>query len=519
MRKIIIIFGILSVACAIYLIYSEPDDIVKKEPLTCENCNIIWLTIDAVAAEHFGLYGYERPTTPFLDKIAKEQGIVFENAISQSHWSLPSYSSMFTAKYPAELGLGIYWFPDALPPKEKTIAQTMRERGYQTQALSIGPFVQPEWNLDAGFDGFSGFRVVDREKGDMPGLLRDGISWIKEDRDKEQPFFLFFRSFHNNTGGRTPTAEGFAEFEEYDEWGRVEMPRGIDFPEAARTPEARELNIKFNEKGRIESLQDKDYRSQFSETQLEAMEIAERVRYAYDATIREFDMALEEFWKELEEMNLLEDTIIIINADHGKAFGQLGIIGVYTQLYDHTIRVPLIMFIPGAEPQRIVSAAELRALPPTFLDILGLEEESAFSESLSPAKSLKGHIIGEAEKTIALSSAGSLFALLEPGQRVVDFVGEFRDEDPVMMQIKVRDKEWLKPTQSAARSEKWSLILNFNRSVELYDLYKDPKQRDNLFPRWEELPSESRRDALEVIRELGVDLPMPGGIYTPRERE
>ena len=157
MRKIIIIIGVLIVLGVAYLAYPKPDDVLQEEPLICEKCNVIWLVPDGVGAQYLSLYGYGRPTTPFLDQLSGEQGIVFENAISQSCWSPPSFASMLTAKYPAELGTyGMYQLVDAfLPPEERTIATTLKEHGYQTHAISNGPFIQPECGFDNGFDTFS----------------------------------------------------------------------------------------------------------------------------------------------------------------------------------------------------------------------------------------------------------------------------------------------------------------------------------------------------------------------------
>ena len=66
--------------------------------------NIVLITIDALRADHLSCYGYERKTSPNIDKIA-EKGIVFKNVIAPSSWTAPSMVSLFTSTYPINHGV------------------------------------------------------------------------------------------------------------------------------------------------------------------------------------------------------------------------------------------------------------------------------------------------------------------------------------------------------------------------------------------------------------------------------
>ena len=157
----------------------------------CIKCNVILISIDNLNAKQFKPHGHDSSASPFLDKIIQEKGIVFENAIAQSSWALPSYAAMFTGKYPAELGV---WGPeDALPLDTKTFTQTLREDGFKTQAFSAGPFVQPEWGFDRGFDGFYAYSKLDNNN--AIDIFRDASQWLRV--SGEMPFFLFVRSFYD----------------------------------------------------------------------------------------------------------------------------------------------------------------------------------------------------------------------------------------------------------------------------------------------------------------------------------
>ena len=81
----------------------------KQPPPTgalCSNCNVVLISLDTVRADHLGAYGYHRPTSPNVDKLAR-RSIVFEDAISQSSWTLPAHASLVTGQYPSAHGARI----------------------------------------------------------------------------------------------------------------------------------------------------------------------------------------------------------------------------------------------------------------------------------------------------------------------------------------------------------------------------------------------------------------------------
>ena len=125
------------------------------DELACPECNVIVISIDSLRAGHLGAYGYERATSPILDEIANES-IVFENAISQSAWSVPSHASMFTGAPPREHGLVLSSTPGKLSKSYDTLAEQLQARGYKTAAFGGGSFISRKYRLSQGFDTAEG---------------------------------------------------------------------------------------------------------------------------------------------------------------------------------------------------------------------------------------------------------------------------------------------------------------------------------------------------------------------------
>lgn len=426
----------------------------------CQGCNVILISIDTLGAKHLGLYGYDNSTSPFLDRYSRERGIVFENAIAQAPWTLPSHAAMLTSLYPQDLGL---WTPfDALSPDAKTIAEVLRDYEFTTQAFSYGPFVQPEWGLDQGFDGFSGsFAIKDWD--DVPKIFDESTEWLQE-HSRNTPFFLFIRSFHVH-GPYTPSKEIMQEL------GGEEVS---------------EVHI-----GDVVT----------ANTRKEGIQSEEVLwfRSAYDGEIRELDKRLEKFFQELDILGILDNTVVIFTADHGEEFGEHGIVGSHLALYNETIHVPLIFFLPDSEGTFVKDVVEIRSLPPSILDIIGLEPESSFR-----AESIFSNSSGNLEKIVARSVQAlereEVFNTIEDLHALLDEFGKTIFSNP-------REEEWNDPVLYSARSERWHIIYDKDGDVELYDLEADREEQHNLYLEWDTLFPSDQDDVRALFKDLGIAEP------------
>lgn len=433
---------------------------------TCYRCNVILISIDTLSAKHLGLYGYSRPTTPNLDQIAKESGIVFSNAIVQAPWTLPSHTAMLTSRYPYEYN--VWAVQDALPDNAKTIAQAMKERGYQTKAFSNGPFVQPEWGFDRGFDSFSGsIRPADWH--DSPTIFQSALEWTKVNSKK--PFFLFVHSFDAHLPYH-PTAESLAAMGAKSPY-TVELS-DVEPANARPTGPTKEEDAKFE--------------------------------LAYDAGIRDVDGGLKTFFDGLRSQGLLSNTMVILVADHGEGFGEHGIAADHITMNEEIVHVPLVLFLPHAAPSRVSAVTEIRAIPPTILKLSGLPAEKQFS-----SRTLVDTVTDKTGKFVALTDSSL------QKEEVVKTVGTSYDKAIALfgtvIKIEPRQADWDKPYAISARSQYFQLIKNTDGQIELYDLRSDPFEANNIYDRWANLPAEDRQLALPLLNRVGGGVPIQCGLY------
>src|SRR5262245_61400666 len=107
--------------------------------------NVILISIDTLRADRLGSYGYDRPTSPAMDRLAW-RGVRFEHAIAESSWTLPSHMSLMTGLHPTSHGV-IAYKPQALSEQIPLLAQVVRNAGYRCFAFTGGGFVSETWGF------------------------------------------------------------------------------------------------------------------------------------------------------------------------------------------------------------------------------------------------------------------------------------------------------------------------------------------------------------------------------------
>lgn len=154
--------------------------------------NIILIVIDCLRADHVGAYGYDRPTTPNLDRFAK-QAVRFDHAITQATWTLPSISSIITGLTPLTHQVSIA--QTKIPQELTTIPEFLQQAGYDTGAIGTCGFTSREFNFDQGFSYFDETLIAGRsnELGDASKTLDHAIKYIKQVKNK--PFFIYIHLY------------------------------------------------------------------------------------------------------------------------------------------------------------------------------------------------------------------------------------------------------------------------------------------------------------------------------------
>lgn len=447
-----LIFLALLLIASILIKNSGPKKI-SDTTLKCSGCNVILISIDTLGAKHLGLYGSGKATSPKLDSLVASNSIVYDQAISQASWTLPSHAAMLTGKYPEALNIASP--TDALPKDTQTIASSLQKNGYQTHAISNGAFVQPHWGFDKGFDTFDG--NVDPDKWeDSPEIFQKGSVWIKQQTGG--PFFLFLHSFYPH--------DPYIPNQSASDLFNGELPAPVDI-------------------SHIVSIND----------QAPDTNATSAARDAYDAQIPQIDTDLYNFIEDLKQQNQYNNTVVIITSDHGEEFGEHGSTGIHgVKLYEETMNVPLIFFVPGTKAQRVDTPVEVRSIPSTILGLLDLPAEPSF-EAINI---LPQNLINNSGEMVIMSSTN----LPENSYRgLKDSYGKIEqlNQSPLVVPNPIS----INPRLKSARIKNWKVIYG-ETGIEIYNLASDPMEQTNLKDTYSRLPTQDVATINKLRQILGV---------------
>jgi len=326
-----------------------------------EKPNVIILLIDMLRADHVHSYGYERETTPNIDKYAGE-GVMFSNVRAQAAWTLPSTATLLSGLYPSTHGArGI---ENSMARGVETMAEVFQQNGYATAALVANPVLKRSYNINQGFDYYcddimsysylllaarntcllgkslnaiestkllfsnkaldifntpdvvGGYRLLFRpDKMGSETIHEGALKWIR--KNPHRPFFLYLHyvDVHGPYKVQRPFDEDFV--------GRPVMIR---------------MNL-------------------------------------YDGALRYADAQIKLFIDELDRLGILDNSILFITSDHGHEFNEHGGKSHGYTLYEEQLQVPLIFLRTPAFPfNKVVSApVGLIDIKPTLIAYLDLE--------------------------------------------------------------------------------------------------------------------------------------------------
>lgn len=308
-----------------------------------KDLNIILITLDSARADHLGAYGYDKNTSPNIDRIAA-QGVLFKRATNQSSWTNPSIISILTSLYP--LVHGVEGRGKVVREELDTPIEVLRRHGYSAPSLSYLSTTPDYANV--------GFEPVDE---------KDPISWLK--KNKARKFFLWLHF----TNPHLPYSPG----ETYEkQFAPAQVIAAKANPKVVAKVKKDVIilrdDLSFNEADRAV------------------------IKALYDAEIREADEEIGNFLKEVRQLGLLDKTLVIITADHGEELFERGGIGHTSTnksgtLYEELIKVPLILRLPGKLPKGKVLEELVEGLDvmPTVFELAGLPLQPYFQgRSLLP---------------------------------------------------------------------------------------------------------------------------------------
>ena len=303
--------------------------------------SILLVSIDTLRADHLGLYGYGRDTTPYLDRLAAEC-LVFDRAYTTAPWTLIAHMSMMSGLEPAEHG--VVDAKKAVSPKVTLVAERLRAAGYRTMGFYFGQWLSSRYGFERGFDVYREHPDAEQAAKHLEVALRD----LNPDR----PLFLFLHLFDVHTPAFTGGFRGFYDppppYDELFQPGAREVL--ADVPCA---PVWRE-------------------RAGLDPAQTEAMVAL------YDGGVRYIDAWLERTVEDWRASGLLDRSLLVITADHGESLGSHGQYGTHGGMYEEGLRIPLLVRFPDGHRagQREGGLVSVVDLAPTLLEAAGLEVEA-----------------------------------------------------------------------------------------------------------------------------------------------
>ena len=335
LKRVVLVAGIvIALVIAIALLrdarVSGPSiEAMSRDP-DLTGANVLLITLDTTRADRIGAYGYLSAETPRLDALASE-AVLFEHAVTPTAFTLPSHSSIMTGFYPPYHGVRLNGGA-ALADVQVTLAERLAGAGYRCGAVVAAFVVDQRWGLSQGFERYDDdFEMAPDQKLDLAGVQRPGdrvvdigLEWLEQ--PDERPFFAWLHFYDPH--------------------------KPYDPPEP--------------------------YRSRFEGSGKSGL---------YDGEIAFTDAQVGRLLDWLDQRGLAKNTIVVVVGDHGESLGDHGEKEHGYFIYDATVKVPLIVRVPGADLEGVRVSAQVRTIDvlPTVLDLVGVEmPDPLHGESLVP---------------------------------------------------------------------------------------------------------------------------------------
>jgi arylsulfatase A-like enzyme len=326
-----------------------PPVLSPEQRPTVQRPNIILYVVDTLRADRLSLYGYRHRTTPQLERLA-QHALVFDNAYAAGSFTSPSITALFSSRFPSEVRGRLA----VDGPAQQTLAEVLRTAGYQTAGFQANLLCMPELGYGRGFDRYERLGHVEGETrakvtvANATALHATAMDWVRR-RDPDRPFFLYLQSMDVHFPYQPP-----APFRDLY----------VASAPAKPTPEI------------VEQLKhivpDGDYDVVFETLNALSPE-------RYDGAVAYVDHSLGALFATLERMGLMDDTIVVVTADHGEPLMDRGEMFHGRSIYEELVRVPLIVWLPGVrDGARVPTIVSHLQVAPTLVELAGVTPPAQF---------------------------------------------------------------------------------------------------------------------------------------------
>ncbi|MFB9327803.1 sulfatase [Paenibacillus aurantiacus] len=306
---------------------------------------ILYLDLDSLRPDHLGCYGYHRNTSPNIDRIAQE-GVVFTNYYCSDAPCAPSRTALMSGRFGIHTGLAGHGgtaadmrrdgpsrgFEDRL--KRESLPFVLREAGYKTATISTFADRHSAWTFNAGFHEVHNIGENGLESAHQ--VLPTALKWL-EDNGQSDQWFLHLNFWDPHTPYRVPDPYGHP-------FSEAPLPEWL-------TEEVFQAHLQKQGQHSIAHMNSlaKSHYGRWSRhgRQIENYEDIRHIIDHYDCAIRYMDDHIGQVLALLERQGVLEETAILISADHGENMGELGIYSEHGTADQGTCRIPMIFRWPG----------------------------------------------------------------------------------------------------------------------------------------------------------------------------
>ena len=306
--------------------------------------NVLIITVDTLRADRLGCYGYDRPLTPNIDRLA-ESAVRFEKTCCQAPLTLPSHCSIFTSRYTISHGSLGHAYP--LDEDIPTLAQILNAQGMATAAFVSNHVLDRKFGLAKGFDTY--WQVHELPMDRRTALKRSSrdptteavLDWLRG--HGKEPFFLWVHWFHPHKPYDPP-----AQFSR-------RFAGGSTIGEKWKAPDLLKV-----------------WRGTLDIPPQDVLQLRE----LYDAEVAFSDSQVGLLIDEMRRLGMYDNTLIVFTSDHGEVLYEHDrYFGHDIMLYEPSMRVPLIMRDPEWEPGVVPGLVQSIDIMPTVLRALGIKTD------------------------------------------------------------------------------------------------------------------------------------------------
>lgn len=409
--------------------------------------NVLVIVVDTLRADALGLYGQKRPTSPNIDKLARES-LVWDTAWTQYTWTLPSFASYMTSTHARTHGWAYKMSKldeyHLFEPPASPLPEVFGAAGYARVGVYSNQHILPDLGFGRGFDVW--------QKGADVGVVRAALADLKKWPTDGKPNFLYVHLVTPHVP-LVPSDTALRAIGSKYTAAQLNMVSYGHWSEAPEEQKAQRL---------------------------------EELREAYLGSVRDADTRVGEVLAALDATGERDNTVVAFFSDHGELLGEHSLAGHATSVWDEVARVPLIVRAPGRSPARITDrVGRLIDVAPTLTEAAGLPAAAGW-QGISLFKSGVAPLaVSERDAHVAFTIDGSHKVVQDRAKGTFLSAFDLKSDPDEGKSVTDRALTWVQGAEVAAQAWRTTTPLRTNPGA----LFQPPPER--------------RDEAMEQLRALG----------------